>query len=294
MLIYTSLPKTRRKQLHCRLFFDETIFVSNHEFIFNRIYLLLYLIISTDLSLRLNEIKSNIDAKMSFYTLHLVSLLFILLHLLCFIQLKNSFLTHSFGNQRRHIISKNIKNKISTTLLTAKFKKSSNTKRSLDFDAVDDENESDDDVESFDDDNITIEQIDQVTEKPRTTSTKPKSKTTQTTKSQASRSKTSSTNDDSKTTTSSTPSITPAWRETVESDIRSIITSTGDITILKLHIVQNRIELTVSNGAHDNEAIKQLSAEDLRSIHRQLYTAFELKEEELAVVTRFEVYSYIH
>ena len=175
-----------------------------------------------------------------------------------------------------------------TTFLCAKIKKSSNSKRSLDIDSSDDdENISE---EAVLDDEM-IELIDQIpldtksipsTTKRKSTPTKPKT------------SRSNGTTESGSSTASSSPSVTPAWRETVESDIKSIIASTGTISILKLVIVQNRIELTVSNGAHENESIKQLSAEDLRSIHRQLYTAFELKEEELAVVTRFEVCIYTY
>jgi len=187
----------------------------------------------------------------------------------------------------------------SFTSLCAKIKKSSNSKRSLHIDSSDDDNDNDENIseEAVLDDEM-IELIDQIPGNLFNTKSTPSTNKRKTSSSSSTKSRSKSSNDDDTAKSgNSNPLVTPVWRETVESDIKSIIASTGDISILKLVIVQNRIELTVSNGAHENENIKQLSAEDLRSIHRQLYTAFELKEEELAVVTRFEVgidKQYIH
>lgn len=178
------------------------------------------------------------------------------------------------------------------TLLDAKSKKSSNSKRSLDFDNDDGEIISGESIVVSDGPLASDDQLDQIVENLEVIQVKSSKSKTTTSKVQNSRAKSSGTPDSNKA-ESSSPSVTAAWKETVESDIKSIIASKGDISILKLVIIQNRIELTVSNGAHENENMTQLSAEDLSSIHRQLYNAFELKEEELAVVTRFEVFNLI-
>ena len=84
-------------------------------------------------------------------------------------------------------------------------------------------------------------------------------------------------------------------REQIEAIIAKVVADLN-VTLIKQRFVQNRIEITVSNGAYNTEGMTELSAEGLRQVHSSLYAEFELREAELSVVTEYEVsdIKYLH
>ena len=87
---------------------------------------------------------------------------------------------------------------------------------------------------------------------------------------------------------SSASPIVGTKREQIEAIIAKVVTDLN-VTLIKQRFVQNRIEITVSNGAYNTEGMTELSAEGLRQVHSSLYAEFELREAELPVVTEYEV-----
>lgn len=86
--------------------------------------------------------------------------------------------------------------------------------------------------------------------------------------------------------------VSAAWRGAVTRIVEDQAKRTN-ITIVKLIFIQNRIEVTLTNGAIDDGDKLDLNAEQLRQFHRDLYTQFETVETELAIVSRFEVNLFI-
>jgi hypothetical protein len=78
------------------------------------------------------------------------------------------------------------------------------------------------------------------------------------------------------------------WKNKVE---KTIIEEVGkfNATLVKLNFIQNRIELTVTNGASYDESLVEMNAEKLSLLHRKIYEQFELQESAMDVVSRFEV-----
>lgn len=84
--------------------------------------------------------------------------------------------------------------------------------------------------------------------------------------------------------TSSTPSLSSSSSPTFQNKSK----------LIKLSIVSNRIEVIISNGACDDGDLKELDAEELRSVHKGIYDALELYDtnnpsKALDVVARYEV-----
>ena len=85
----------------------------------------------------------------------------------------------------------------------------------------------------------------------------------------------------------STPAPSDAWREQVQAIIHSVINKQG-LYVQKIYWGGNRVEVVISATEDPSNPIGP-SVTALQLCHRSMYDEFELREEELAVVTRFEI-----
>ena len=79
-----------------------------------------------------------------------------------------------------------------------------------------------------------------------------------------------------------------AWRNKVEEIIRTVVLAIPDAHVRQVTFKGGRIEVTVS-ATDDLDAPEGPSVATLQTCHQRLYEAFELREDDLAVVTRNEI-----
>jgi ribosome maturation factor RimP len=89
-------------------------------------------------------------------------------------------------------------------------------------------------------------------------------------------------------TTSELARDTTAWRGKVEDVIRTVVSMVPDAFLRQVTFKGGRIEVTVS-ATDDPDAPEGPSVATLQACHQRLYEAFELREDDLAVVTRNEI-----
>jgi hypothetical protein len=89
-------------------------------------------------------------------------------------------------------------------------------------------------------------------------------------------------------TTSELARDTTAWRGKVEDIIRTVVSTVPDAFLRQVTFKGGRIEVTVS-ATDDPDAPEGPSVATLQACHQRLYEAFELREDDLAVVTRNEI-----
>ena len=84
-----------------------------------------------------------------------------------------------------------------------------------------------------------------------------------------------------------TATLPDDWKGQVESIIRQVIQK-QDLYVQKIFWAQGRVEVVISGSDDPSNPIGP-SVSALQQCHRSMYDEFELREEELAVVTKFEI-----